>query len=52
MLAEIFFLRLETLLRASPEPVRVQEPVRDSRFIPLAALPLRVPANGRARASI
>jgi hypothetical protein len=37
MLAEIYFLRLEAMLRSTQEAVRTQ----DARLVPLPAMPLR-----------
>ena len=48
MLAEIFFLRLETLLRASEDGGRA----KNSRFVPLSALPFPAPEKGRTRENI
>jgi hypothetical protein len=43
MLAEIFFLRLEAVLRASEEVIRA----KNSRFVPLSALTFPPPEKGR-----
>lgn len=48
MLAEIFFLRLEVVLRASEEAGRA----KNSQFIPLRALPLPASEKGRATGNI
>jgi hypothetical protein len=45
MLAEIFFLRLEALLRASEEAVRAET----ARFVPLSPLPF--PTSEKSRPS-
>jgi len=48
MLAEIFFLRLEALLRASQEAV----PEKDPRFVSIPALPVPASENAKAREKI